>query len=139
MLLNGGENIKYNKKVLIPIVVYVLFIVVFCYAAARSLWVKFFGLLPYLLGGAGIITFFVGYFVQKYGKTKSVMGKVTYSILVVFIALGGCIVTYGLKRSGGIDWSDVWREDTYVTLALSFVGVMLGQFFEARKERKQQE
>lgn len=96
----------------------------------------FFGLFPYILGGAGIITFFVGYFVQKYGKTKSVMGKVTYSILVVLIALGGCIITYGLKDSGGIDWSDVWKEDTYVTLMLSFVGVMLGQFFETGKQEK---
>lgn len=120
--------------------IYILFIVVFCYAASRSLWVLLFGWVPYVLGGASIITFFVGYLVQKYGKTKSFMGKLTYSILVVFIALGGCIVTFGLRAySGGIDWAHVWTEDTYVTLMLSFLGVMLGQFFEARKERKQQE
>jgi len=120
-------------------VVYVLFIIVFCYATKRSLWVVFFGLFPYLLGGAGIITFFVGHFVQKYGKTTSVMGRVMYGILVVIIAFGGCIITYGLKDSGGIDWADVWREDTYSTLVLSFVGVMLGQFFEARKEMNKEE
>ena len=57
----------------------------------------------------------------------------------MLIALGGCIITYGLKDSGGIDWSDVWREDTYSTLVLSFVGVMLGQFFEARKVKKKKE
>ena len=96
----------------------------------------FFGLFPYMLGGAGIITFLVGYFVQKYGKTTFIMGRVMYGILVVLIALGGCIITYGLKDSGGIDWSDVWKEDTYVTLMLSFVGVMLGKFFETGKQEK---
>ena len=99
----------------------------------------FFGLFPYMLGGAGIITFLVGYFGQKYCKTTFFMGRVMYGILVVLIALGGCIITYGLKDSGGIDWSDVWREDTYSTLVLSFVGVMLGQFFEARKVKKKKE
>ena len=96
----------------------------------------FFGLFPYMLGGAGIITFLVGYFVQKYGKTTFIMGRVMYGILVVLIALGGCIITYGLKDSGGIDWSDVWKEDIYVILMLSFVGVMLGQFFETGKQEK---
>ncbi|MDO4277132.1 MAG: hypothetical protein Q4D16_26015 [Eubacteriales bacterium] len=79
--------------------------------------------------------FFVGYFLQKNSKTKFIMERVIYGILIVLIALGGCIIAYGLKDSGGIDWADVWKTDTYCTLALSFIRAMLGQFFEARKEK----
>jgi Na+/H+-translocating membrane pyrophosphatase len=128
-----------NRNGFIPIVVYAIFIGVFSYANTKSLWVMFFGLLPYIFGGAGIITFFVGLFVQKYGKTTSAMGRVMYGILIFIIAFWGCIITYGLKDSGRIDLAEVWREDTYYTLMLSFVGVMLGQFFEARKEKKKKE
>lgn len=73
---------------------------------------------------------------QKNGKTTFVRERVMYGILIVLIALSGCIITYGLKDSGRIDWSDIWREDTYYTLVFSFIGAMAGQFFEAGKEKQ---
>ena len=119
-----------NKKVLFIIAFYFVFVMIFSYAVTKSLWLLFFGLFPYILGGEALAAFFVGLFIQRYGETKHIMGRMAYGILIAFIALAGCIITYGINESWHIVWQKVWNRDTYITTGLSFAGVMPGQFFD---------
>ena len=58
------------------------------------------------------------------------MVNVAYGFLIAFVAFVGCMISYGLNESWHIVWQQVWNRDTYITVGLSFIGIMLGQLFE---------
>lgn len=91
---------------------------------------------PYLLGGCAVLAFFEGRLVQKMGNTKSVFGRICYTIIVGAALFIGCCILYS-----NIRWdlksflANALGVDARTLFMLTLPGFFIGQVYQFRKSK----
>lgn len=123
-----------NSKAMILIFFYSIFVILLFYFSTISESVSWLFLLPYELGGALVITYVVGKYVQRFNKTHSHTMRLINGIIVLISPIIGYVIRLSYRNSNGVNYLELLDEDTYMTCLFSFVGVMCGQIIEAIKK-----
>lgn len=93
---------------------------------------------PYVLGGCALLAFFSGRLVQKIGNTKSISGKICYTLIVGCALFAGCCILYSNPYyfDGKYFLANVLGVDARTLFMLTLPGFLIGQCYQSRKANK---
>lgn len=141
-------------KSIIPIIIYFIFLIVMnvwwmeYYMNEAALAFGIFFYIPYFVGGAFIMCFFLGRLVGKINKDNRVWTWMVY-LLILLVLIYFVIWFHEAIRRSHPNFSNIFKQDvqwwygftvvdTKIILTETAVGFLLGEIFQNFKEKRKQ-
>ena len=93
---------------------------------------------PYVLGGEAVLAFFSGRLVQKMGNTKSIFGRICYTIIIGIALWVGCGILYSNPYRFEVKnfLASALNVSAHTLFMLTLPGFLIGQCYQFRKVNK---